>query len=82
MSGVSGETCARTPDPNARSSVTVSRRRTKEVTQIMKALLNRDSVWPAGIQTCLAVATSGSTAQLAAVDDNQSILLIWTLPLP
>src|SRR6266700_4505970 len=51
MSGVSGETCARTPDANARSSVTVSRRRTKEVTQIMKALLNRDSVWPAGIQT-------------------------------
>jgi hypothetical protein len=48
----------------------------------MKALLNRDSVWPAGIQTCLAVATSGSTAQLAAADDNQSILLIWTLPLP
>ncbi|PYU29578.1 MAG: hypothetical protein DMG31_17020 [Acidobacteria bacterium] len=30
----------------------------------------------------LAVATSGRTAQLAAVDDNQSILLIWTLPLP
>jgi hypothetical protein len=48
----------------------------------MKALLNRDSVWPAGIQTCLAVATSGSTAQLAAAADNQSILLIWTLPLP
>src|SRR5437879_4626454 len=37
MSGVSGETCARAPDPKARSSVTVSRRRTKEVTQIMKS---------------------------------------------
>jgi hypothetical protein len=30
----------------------------------------------------LAVATSGDVAQFAAVDDNQSILLIWTLNLP
>ena len=30
----------------------------------------------------LAVATSGATAKLAAVDDNQNILLIWTLKLP
>jgi DNA-binding beta-propeller fold protein YncE len=29
----------------------------------------------------LAVATSGGAAKLAAVDDNQNILLIWTLPL-
>jgi hypothetical protein len=30
----------------------------------------------------LAVATSGNTAKLAAVDDAQNILLIWTLKLP
>ena len=30
----------------------------------------------------LAVATSGGATKLAAVDDNQNILLIWTLPLP
>ena len=30
----------------------------------------------------LAVSTSGNTAKFAAVDDNQSILLIWTLTLP
>lgn len=30
----------------------------------------------------LAVATSGNVAQLAAVDDNQSILLIWTFKFP
>ena len=30
----------------------------------------------------LAVAASGEMAQFAAVDDNQSILLIWTLKLP
>lgn len=30
----------------------------------------------------LAVATSGSAATLAAVDDAQNILLIWNLPLP
>src|SRR5579872_1818928 len=30
----------------------------------------------------LAARTSGDTAQLAAVDDNQNILLIWTLKLP
>ena len=62
------------PDPNQPSELVEFTKQGHFVKQI--------SVDPAqGGSFGLAVAASGDTANLAAVDDNQNILLIWTLKL-
>jgi hypothetical protein len=62
-------------DPNHPSELTEFTKDGQFVKQI--------SVDPAqGGSFGLAAAASGGAAKLAAVDDNQNILLIWTLPLP
>ncbi|HUC53648.1 MAG TPA: hypothetical protein VMR90_06360 [Candidatus Cybelea sp.] len=63
------------PDPNQPSEIVEFTTAGKFAKQI--------SVDPAqGGSFGLAIASSGDVARFAAVDDNASILLIWTLPLP